>query len=285
MGVALVGGMLFATPAGHLRLPCVVLFRREDPAASNSAANVKKRRKHNENEIYDHRRRRDAGRLHPEILSAAGRHARKLSLRRGVLAGHDGRGRTLVGTFRRHDAQRLRRTGAGQQPRRGRGRRTGRRGPGQPPDRAGAIPAADRHRCLGRGRIHPPKPRSCSRMPSSRPSRGSCRFSEPCATPNCAAKAEIASTEWALAGVRLSLAAEVATTYFTLLEYERDLFDRPSDPPAAARIGRADRLDVPLRHVRRRGAGAGGVWPTPPRPTFRNTAAPWSRRGFRWAYC
>ena len=37
------------------------------------------------------------------------------------------------------------------------------------------------------------------------------------------AKAEIASTEWALAGVRLSLAAEVATTYFTLLEYERDL--------------------------------------------------------------
>ena len=38
-----------------------------------------------------------------------------------------------------------------------------------------------------------------------------------------AAKAEIASTEWALAGVRLSLAAEVATTYFTLLEYERDL--------------------------------------------------------------
>lgn len=40
---------------------------------------------------------------------------------------------------------------------------------------------------------------------------------------NRAAKAEIASTEWALAGVRLSLAAEVATTYFTLLEYERDL--------------------------------------------------------------
>lgn len=40
---------------------------------------------------------------------------------------------------------------------------------------------------------------------------------------NRAARAEIASTEWALAGVRLSLAAEVATTYFTLLEYERDL--------------------------------------------------------------
>lgn len=40
---------------------------------------------------------------------------------------------------------------------------------------------------------------------------------------NRAAKAEIASTEWALAGVRLSLAAEVATTYFTLLEYQRDL--------------------------------------------------------------
>ena len=38
-----------------------------------------------------------------------------------------------------------------------------------------------------------------------------------------AAKAEIAASQWALAGVRLSLAAEVATTYFTLLEYERDL--------------------------------------------------------------
>lgn len=38
-----------------------------------------------------------------------------------------------------------------------------------------------------------------------------------------AAKAQIASSEWALRGVRLALAAEVATTYFTLLEYERDL--------------------------------------------------------------
>ena len=36
-----------------------------------------------------------------------------------------------------------------------------------------------------------------------------------------AARAQIASSEWALRGVRLSLAAEVATTYFTLLEYER----------------------------------------------------------------
>ena len=38
-----------------------------------------------------------------------------------------------------------------------------------------------------------------------------------------AAKAQIASSEWALRGVRLALAAEVATTYFTLLEYERDM--------------------------------------------------------------
>lgn len=38
-----------------------------------------------------------------------------------------------------------------------------------------------------------------------------------------AARAELAASEWAYAGVRLSLAAEVATTYFTLLEYERDL--------------------------------------------------------------
>ena len=38
-----------------------------------------------------------------------------------------------------------------------------------------------------------------------------------------AAKAEIAASAWALEGMRLSLAAEVATTYFTLLEYERNL--------------------------------------------------------------
>lgn len=38
-----------------------------------------------------------------------------------------------------------------------------------------------------------------------------------------AARAQIASTQWAYAGVRLSLASEVATTYFSLLEYQRDL--------------------------------------------------------------
>ena len=72
-----------------------------------------------------------------------------------------------------------------------------------------------------------------------------------------AARAQIASSEWALRGVRLSLAAEVATTYFTLLEYERDLAIARQQLHPAARIGRTDRLDVPLRHVGRRGAGAG----------------------------
>lgn len=38
-----------------------------------------------------------------------------------------------------------------------------------------------------------------------------------------AARSELAATEWAYRGVELSLAAEVATTYFTLLQYERDL--------------------------------------------------------------
>ena len=38
-----------------------------------------------------------------------------------------------------------------------------------------------------------------------------------------AARSELAATEWACRGVELSLAAEVATTYFTLLQYERDL--------------------------------------------------------------
>jgi len=40
---------------------------------------------------------------------------------------------------------------------------------------------------------------------------------------NRAAKAEILSSEWAFRGAVLSLTAEVATVYFTLLEYERDL--------------------------------------------------------------
>ncbi len=38
-----------------------------------------------------------------------------------------------------------------------------------------------------------------------------------------AAKAELAAMEWSLRGTQLSLSAEVATTYFTLLEYRRDL--------------------------------------------------------------
>lgn len=38
-----------------------------------------------------------------------------------------------------------------------------------------------------------------------------------------AAQAEMLASEWALKGVQLSLCAEVATTYFTLLEYQRDL--------------------------------------------------------------
>lgn len=38
-----------------------------------------------------------------------------------------------------------------------------------------------------------------------------------------AAQAAVFASEWALRGVELSLAAEVATTYFTLLQYQRDL--------------------------------------------------------------
>ncbi len=38
-----------------------------------------------------------------------------------------------------------------------------------------------------------------------------------------AARAALASSEWALRGMRLSVAAEVVTTYFTLLEYRSDL--------------------------------------------------------------
>ena len=38
-----------------------------------------------------------------------------------------------------------------------------------------------------------------------------------------AARAEILSTEWAYRGVLLSLTSEVATAYFTLLQYDRDL--------------------------------------------------------------
>jgi len=38
-----------------------------------------------------------------------------------------------------------------------------------------------------------------------------------------AAKSDIMYSEWAYRGVKLSLAAEVATTYFTLMQYKRDL--------------------------------------------------------------
>lgn len=38
-----------------------------------------------------------------------------------------------------------------------------------------------------------------------------------------AARAQIAAAQWAMRGMQLAVAAEVATTYFTLLEYERDL--------------------------------------------------------------
>lgn len=38
-----------------------------------------------------------------------------------------------------------------------------------------------------------------------------------------AARAAVRSSEWAMRGVELSLTAQVATTYFTLLQYERDL--------------------------------------------------------------
>ena len=37
------------------------------------------------------------------------------------------------------------------------------------------------------------------------------------------AQAQILSTEWAFRGVLLSLTAEVSTTYYTLLQYDRDL--------------------------------------------------------------
>ena len=88
------------------------------------------------------------------IAAAVGRDARKLRLRRGLLVRHDGRGRTLVGTLRRHDARRAGRTGVGEQPRRGRSGRARPAGPGQPQDRKGAIPAADRRGSHRRGRIY-----------------------------------------------------------------------------------------------------------------------------------
>ena len=85
-----------------------------------------------------------------------------------------------------------------------------------------------------------------------------------------AARAQIASSEWALRGVRLSLAAEVATTYFTLLEYERDLaiarrsctLRRESARCSATACRTAWRWS---RHA---------AWSIRPRRTSRNTSAP-----------
>ena len=268
MGVALVGGMLFATLLGIFVYPALYYFVGKI-GGFEQRRERKKRRKHNENETYDHRRR-DAGRLHPEIYLAAGRRARKLSLRRGVLTGHDGSGerwRELFGDTMLNASSNGRwpTTATWPWPPHGSKR------PGPTSDDAGAIPAADRHRCSAEGE-YTPKPRSCSRMPSSRPSRGELSLSEPCATPN-APQRPIASTGGA-GGRPPSLAAEVATTYFTLLEYERDLRS-PVRLRPAARIGRADDSMFRYGMSGRRGAGAGPeFWSTPPRRTFRNTAAP-----------
>ena len=81
-----------------------------------------------------------------------------------------------------------------------------------------------------------------------------------------AARAQIASSEWALRGVRLSLAAEVATTYFTLLEYERDLaIARRS---CTLRRESATACRTAWRWSRH------AAWSTRPRRTSRNTNVP-----------
>ena len=93
----------------------------------------------------------------------------------------------------------------------------------EPQERAGAVPAAGRAGRHGRGRIYARhEDRAVVRRRADR-SRGSWRSSGSCATPNAPQRPRSPRRSGRCAGVRLALAAEVATTYFTLLEYERDL--------------------------------------------------------------
>ena len=98
-------------------------------------------------------------------------------------------------------------------------------------------------------------------------------------------KSQIASSEWALRGVRLALAAEVATTYFTLLEYERDLaIARQS---CALRRESAALIDSMFRYGMSDGVAleqARSLVYTA-EADIPQSAAPWSRRGFRWEFC
>lgn len=73
---------------------------------------------------------------------------------------------------------------------------------------------------------------------------------------NRAAKAALYSSEWGYRGVMLSLTAEVATSYFTVLQYTRDPADRPAELCAAPGVGGARGFARPLRHVQRRGPSA-----------------------------
>ena len=131
------------------------------------------------------RRRADAGRLHPEILPAAGRDARKLRLRRGLLVRTRRAWANAGGnsSATRRSTRCVERALANNRDVAVAAARVA-AGPGQPQDRAGAIPAADRRRKPPPRANIRPRRRSCSRMPSSRPSRGSCRCSGRCATPN-----------------------------------------------------------------------------------------------------
>lgn len=61
-----------------------------------------------------------------------------------------------------------------------------------------------------------------------------------------AARAELLASEWALRGVRLSLAAQVATTYFQLLGYERNLYI--AERSFALRRESAALIDSMFRH-------------------------------------
>ena len=61
-----------------------------------------------------------------------------------------------------------------------------------------------------------------------------------------AARAELLSSQWALRGVMLSLTAEVATTYFQLLGYRRNL--RIAERSYALRRESAALIDSMYRH-------------------------------------
>ena len=220
MGVALVGGMLFATLLGIFVYPALYYF-------VGRIGNFERRRERKkQEENYENRipYRNFAlacaactPRFYPPKVDVPDDYLYGEGFPRDTAALASDWWRLFGDTVLRQP----RAAGAGEQPRRGRSGFARGRGAAEPRRRAGAVPAPGGHRRHGRGE-YTPQTKSYRPTPSNRRSWKS-RPVRAAAQRQTGSQGANRLFGMGAAGVRLSLAAEVATTYFTLLEYERDL--------------------------------------------------------------